>query len=110
MKATGIVRRIDDLGRIVIPKEVRRKIYGKSDVEGQPMEFFLEKDDTIVLKPYRETNVWKPIVNAHGELTEFICNCGCSSQGASNYCPDCGTKMDNSDIEERIQKAIQETM
>lgn len=39
-------------------------------------------------------------------LTEFIRNCGCSSQGASNYCPDCGTKMDNSDIEERIQKAM----
>ena len=41
-----------------------------------------------------------------GELVEFICDCGCSSQAASNYCPDCGTKMDNSDIEERIQEAI----
>ena len=39
-----------------------------------------------------------------------MCDCGCSSQVASNYCPDCGTKMDNSDIEERIQKAIHEAI
>ena len=111
MKATGIIRRIDDLGRIVIPKEIRKKIYRTVDnAEGQPMEFFVENDNTIVLKPYRPTNVWEPIVNAHGELVEFICDCGCSSQVASNYCPDCGTKMDNSDIEERIQKAIQEAI
>ena len=49
-------------------------------------------------------------MNAHGELVEFICDCGCGSQAASNYCPDCGTKMDNSDIEERIQKAIHEAI
>lgn len=111
MKATGIIRRIDDLGRIVIPKEIRKKIYGSVEkAEGKPMEFFVENDNTIVLKPYRETNVWEPIVNAHGELVEFICDCGCSSKAASNYCPDCGTKMDNSDIEERIQKAIHEAI
>lgn len=110
MKATGIVRRLDDLNRIVIPKEIIQKMFGARHAEGQPMEIYLEKDDTIILKPYRATNVWEPIVNAHGELTEFICNCGCSSQGASNYCPNCGTKMDNSDIEERIQKAIREAI
>ena len=107
MKVTGIIRRIDDLGRIVIPKEIRKKIYGTVDnAEGQPMEFFIENDNTIVLKPYRETGVWEPIINAQGELVEFICDWGCISQSASNYCPDCGTKMDNSDIEERIQEAI----
>ena len=107
MKSTGIIRRIDDLGRIVIPKEIRKKIYGSVEkAEGQPMEFFVENDNTIVLKQYRATNTWEPIVNAHGKLVEFICDCGCSSQAASNYCPDCGTKMDNSDIEERIQEAI----
>ena len=109
MKVTGIIRRIDDLGRIVIPKEIRREIYGEADVEGQPIEFFVERN-TIILKPYRATNVWEPIVNAHGELTEFICDCGCSSKSASNYCPNCGTKMDNSGIEERIKKAIQKAI
>ena len=49
MKATGIVRRIDDLGRIVIPKEIRRAmlIY-----EGDPLEIFFDTDHNIVLKKY----------------------------------------------------------
>ena len=79
-------------------------------VNWKSMEFFVENDNTIVLKQYRATNTWEPIVNAHGELVEFICDCGCSSQAASNYCPDCGTKMDNSDIEERIQEAIHKSI
>lgn len=48
MKATGIVRRIDDLGRIVIPKEIRRNIGLR---EGEPMELFLE-DNCVCLKKY----------------------------------------------------------
>ena len=49
LKATGIVRRIDDLGRIVIPKEIRRamRIY-----EGDPLEIFFDTDHNIVLKKY----------------------------------------------------------
>lgn len=49
MKATGIVRRIDDLGRVVIPKEIRRamRIY-----EGDPLEIFFDTDHNIVLKKY----------------------------------------------------------
>lgn len=49
MKATGIVRRVDDLGRIVIPKEIRRTICIK---EGDPMELYLDEEGSIVLKPY----------------------------------------------------------
>ena len=48
MKATGIVRRIDDLGRIVIPKEIRRNIRLR---EGDAMEIFLE-DNCVCLKKY----------------------------------------------------------
>ena len=48
MKATGIVRRIDDLGRVVIPKEIRRTMQIK---EGDPMELFLE-DDKVCFKLY----------------------------------------------------------
>ena len=47
MKATGIVRRIDDLGRIVIPKEIREKM--ELDC-GTPVEFFLEKNSVIIQK------------------------------------------------------------
>lgn len=49
MKATGIVRRIDDLGRIVIPKEIRRTCDLR---EGDPMELYLGEGSQIVLKKY----------------------------------------------------------
>lgn len=53
MRATGIIRRIDDLGRIVIPKEVRKIAFGTSNTEGKLMEIYYEKDGTIILKPYK---------------------------------------------------------
>ncbi len=58
MKATGVVRRIDDLGRIVIPKEIRRTLRIK---EGDPLEIFTDKEGEVILKKY------SPI----GELSEF---------------------------------------
>ena len=58
MKATGVVRRIDDLGRIVIPKEIRRTLRIK---EGDPLEIFTDKGGEVILKKY------SPI----GELSEF---------------------------------------
>ena len=58
MKATGIIRRIDDLGRVVVPKEIRRTLKIR---EGDPLEIFTDREGEIVLKKY------SPI----GELTEF---------------------------------------
>ena len=49
MKATGIVRRIDDLGRVVIPKEIRRTLRIR---EGDPLEIFTDQNGAIVLKKY----------------------------------------------------------
>ncbi len=49
MKATGIVRRIDDLGRIVIPKEIRRTLRLR---EGTPLEIFTDREGEIILKKY----------------------------------------------------------
>ena len=49
MKATGIVRRIDDLGRVVIPKEIRRVMRIK---ESDPLEIFTDHEGTIILKKY----------------------------------------------------------
>ena len=49
MKATGIVRRIDDLGRVVIPKEIRRTLRIR---EGDPLEIFTDREGEIVLKKY----------------------------------------------------------
>ena len=58
MKATGIVRRIDDLGRVVIPKEIRRTMRIR---EGDPLEIYTEKDGEVIFKKY------SPV----GELAEF---------------------------------------
>lgn len=58
MKATGIVRRIDDLGRVVIPKEIRRTLRIR---EGDPLEIFVDRDGEVILKKY------SPI----GELSNF---------------------------------------
>lgn len=49
MKATGIVRRIDDLGRVVIPKEIRRTLRIR---EGDPLEIFVDHDGEVILKKY----------------------------------------------------------
>ena len=58
MKATGVVRRIDDLGRVVIPKEIRKTLRIK---EGDPLEIFTDREGQVILKKY------SPI----GELSEF---------------------------------------
>lgn len=49
MKATGIVRRIDDLGRVVIPKEIRRTMRIK---EGDPLEIYTDRDGEVIFKKY----------------------------------------------------------
>ena len=49
MKATGIVRRVDDLGRVVIPKEIRRTLKIR---EGDPLEIFLEDNECVCFKKY----------------------------------------------------------
>ncbi len=58
MKATGIVRRIDDLGRVVIPKEIRRTMRIR---EGEPLEIYTDNDGEIIFKKY------SPV----GEITKY---------------------------------------
>ena len=58
MKATGIVRRIDDLGRVVIPKEIRRTMRIR---EGDPLEIYTDREGEVIFKKY------SPI----GEMNEF---------------------------------------
>ena len=62
MKATGIVRRIDDLGRVVIPKEIRRTMRIR---EGDPLEIFTDREGEVIFKKY------SPI----GELNAYATHC-----------------------------------
>lgn len=63
MKATGVVRRIDDLGRIVLPKELRRTLRIK---EGESLEIFVEGDDSIILKKY------SPLSEINALITDYV--------------------------------------
>lgn len=71
MKATGIVRRVDDLGRIVIPKEIRKQL---KIGESNPLEIFLSRDGEIILKPYRTDYIlrkaddWEELENPQGNV------------------------------------------
>ena len=72
MKATGIVRRIDDLGRVVIPKEIRRTMRIR---EGDPLEIYTDTDGQVIFKKY----------SPMGELSEFavqICDALHKTTGA----------------------------
>ncbi len=77
MKATGIIRKVDELGRIVIPKELRKSMDIK---ETDPMEIFTD-GDSIILKKY----------------TPFCAFCGSSqslvSFGGKNICSECAKKI-----------------
>lgn len=66
MKATGIVRRIDDLGRIVIPKELRRT---HDIAEGDPLEIFTE-EDRIIFKKYETSR--KCVFCGETDVNELI--------------------------------------
>lgn len=72
MKATGIVRRIDDLGRVVVPKEIRRTLRIR---EGDPLEIYTDREGEIILKKY------SPI----GELKEFAQQFADSMAASSGY-------------------------
>ncbi len=68
MKATGIVRRIDDLGRVVIPKEIRRTLRVR---EGEPLEIFTDREGQIILKKYEPACIFcgdaRDVVNYKGK-------------------------------------------
>lgn len=66
MKATGIIRRTDDLGRVVIPKEIRRNL---SIREGDPLEIFLH-EDCVCFKKYN-VNKLEKVSDAFRELADF---------------------------------------
>ena len=72
MKATGIVRRVDDLGRIVIPKEIRRTLKIR---EGDPLEIYTEKDGGVIFRKY----------SPMGDLLDFAASV-CESISANTGC------------------------
>ncbi len=72
MKATGIVRRIDDLGRVVIPKEIRRTLRIR---EGDPLEIFTDREGEIILKKYSPIGEISVVAKQYAESLSQTLGC-----------------------------------
>ena len=76
MKATGIIRRMDDLGRVVIPKEIRRAMKIR---EGDPLEIYTEKNGTVCFRKY------SPIDEIDLDTIKIICDTSLGTLGYTLY-------------------------
>jgi AbrB family transcriptional regulator (stage V sporulation protein T) len=72
MKATGIVRRIDDLGRVVIPKEIRRTMRIR---EGDPLEIYTNNEGEVIFKKYSAISEIYENANQVAEIMAKLANC-----------------------------------
>ena len=90
MKATGIIRRVDDLGRVVIPKDIRRTIGIR---EGEPLEIFIEGEDTVCFRKCK-SNLGDAVEHLRDQI--------------ENYCDDLtyGTLMRIDALLEEVQELV----
>lgn len=72
MKATGIVRRIDDLGRVVIPKEIRRTMRIR---EGDPLEIFTDNEGGVIFKKYSPIGELSSFASGYAEVLYKVGGC-----------------------------------
>ena len=72
MKATGIVRRIDDLGRVVIPKEIRRTMRIR---EGDPLEIFTDNEGGVIFKKYSPIGELSSFASRYAEVLYKVGGC-----------------------------------
>ena len=102
MRADGIIRRFDDLGRIVIPKELRRQLFGTPEKsEGMPMEVFMDKDE-IIIRKYIE-HISDDVCEWKYNDTEYYWESSCEhlhifmsdgpKENEYDFCPYCGKKI-----------------
>lgn len=71
MSRTGIIRRIDDLGRIVIPREIRRTLHIS---EGDPLEFFVDGDTICLKRYYAEIELSKAVKSIQRDIEDLAQN------------------------------------
>ena len=73
MKATGIVRRIDELGRVVVPKEIRRTLRIR---EGDPLEIYTDREGGIILRKYSHLGELEQYAKEYAEALSFVSSAG----------------------------------
>ncbi|MDR0884390.1 MAG: AbrB/MazE/SpoVT family DNA-binding domain-containing protein [Oscillospiraceae bacterium] len=106
MKATGIVRRIDDLGRVVIPKEIRRTMRIR---EGDPLEIYTDADGEVIFKKYSP-------IGEIGGVTERYAEVLCKSTGLPVVITDrdmavaCAGLVRKEVLERRVTSALESLM
>ncbi len=112
MKPTGIIRRIDDLGRVVIPKEVRKTAMLK---EGDPLEIFLDKENNVLLKKYCPIdkitnfadNIAKSLSDCIGRMIFITSSFKITNMAGSTYIKNYFTKLDdNKSLSSQLQDFI----
>lgn len=110
MKATGIVRRIDDLGRVVIPKEIRRTMRIR---EGDPLEIFTTKDGEVIFKKYSPIGELSDFASQYAESMYKVNGCVCAIADKDNIIAVAGApkkelldKRISSDLENLLDQKI----
>ncbi len=108
MKATGIVRRIDDLGRVVIPKEIRRTMRIR---EGDPLEIYTDREGEVIFKKYSPIGELAAFASQYAETLYKTCSLSviisdrdaviaCAGVSKKEY----SDKMISKELEEIIEK------
>lgn len=108
MKATGIVRRIDDLGRVVIPKEIRRTLRIR---EGDPLEIFVDRDGEVILKKYSPISELSDFAKEYAEaLYDSLGNAVLICDRDSYIAVAGGSKKDylNKNISDLVEKTLED--
>ncbi len=106
MKSTGIVRKIDDLGRIVIPKEIRKNLRIRV---GDPLEIYIEKDGKVILEKYNPMGNIAEISKDYADALAKTTGYGVIVTGTEKVIAAVGTgKLEylNKDISEDINKVM----
>lgn len=106
MKATGIVRRIDDLGRVVIPKEIRRTLRIR---EGDPLEIFTDREGEVILKKYSPISELNEFAAEYAESAASILDCAVAVTDTDHVIAFSGGPKKEY-IEKRINPVVEQTM
>ncbi len=108
MKATGIVRRIDDLGRVVVPNEIRRTLRIR---EGDPLEIFTDREGEIILKKYSPIGEIGLFAKQYAEsLSQTMGQMVCITDRDAVIAVSCGVRKDyyGKTISPQLEQLIQE--
>ena len=100
MKATGIVRRIDDLGRVVVPKEIRKVLRIR---EGDPLEIYTGTAGEVILKKYSPINELSHIAEGFAETASSVLGLPVLVSDTDHFLAVSGPKKIDDDLDQIIQ-------